>query len=245
MPADLIQPLAVPPGCGNGLLGADALIRIRALRIGLAAEAVPAVRMFGDHAEAPVAVSSDDDRRVRSLDRLRHLSVPGGIVWAVGVHRLAPQETAKDRDLLRQTLGPLARRPVIVAIGSLGVRRPAGAQADVDPAAGETVHRHDLRRQQRWMPERWDAHECPDSEPRCVACKRAQQRPGLEVAISGNIAVVIGPGAVDTKLLDSPPGVTELVVRVASKAEDSEPERSHDGNLSARLQTSDASTGTP
>src|SRR5262249_39104896 len=117
-------------------------------------DAVPLLREASRGLERPrPALATDDDRRMRSLDRLwlasrvSELSVPT-VERGRGV-----REQSDDRlDPFVEAVEPLPQRWERDAVGVALLLVPAGAEADVEPAAGHDVDRGGHVGQHRRVP---------------------------------------------------------------------------------------------
>src|SRR6266480_7183350 len=104
--------------------------------------------------EEPSRVATDQDRRAGSLDRKRVDRMAGHTIVPTGEgDLLALEQSLDDGDCLRQPLDPggarVEREPRLVVLGL----RPPSAEAELEPAIGQEVHRRGLARDHDGMPE--------------------------------------------------------------------------------------------
>ena len=114
--------------------------------------------------------AADDDRRARLLHRLRPRPALG-------------RPLAVDLlELPLELVEALAGRGEGQAVGLVLGLVPAGADSELDPAAGDVVDRDHVLRQHRGRPERDRRDHRPEPDPLGHRGERGQRRPGVEGA---------------------------------------------------------------
>ena len=102
----------------------------------------------GGDREDPAPTAADEDRRVRPLRRLRlAVVVRDRVVRALERERAVAHRALDDGDGFFQPVDAHARAVVRNARAAVVGLHPAGADADVDPAVAQHVHRRQLLRQ--------------------------------------------------------------------------------------------------
>ena len=144
---------------------------------------VPAVGPLDDHPQQPVALPADEHRRARALHRGREVPrAVGAVVAAVVDDRAAvlAEHRGEDVDGLAHAGQPDARRRELHADGGVLGLVPAGADADVDPAAGDAVERGERLGEHRRRPQRLAEHERAEPDVVQLARERGERDDRLE-----------------------------------------------------------------
>src|SRR5438067_7894586 len=129
---------------------------------------MPGVGVTGDDRQHQLfPAGTDPDGRVRSLDGFRVIARPCQLVVpSLEGGTVLRHQQADDLHALLQSLGPLPERwegdPQLLVFRLV----PGGAQAELEPAAGDVVDGDGLVRQNRWVAERDPGYKHPEPDPR-------------------------------------------------------------------------------
>jgi hypothetical protein len=108
----------------------------------------------------------------------------------------APQP-GDDRELLLEPLEPLPQRRERQGVGPVLGLVPAGAEAEVHPAAAHLVHLGDGDGQRARRPERGRRDQRAEPDPAGLAGQAGQRDPGVgragQAADAAHLEVVVGP----------------------------------------------------
>src|SRR5256886_14903718 len=151
---------------------------------------MPGVGVTGDDRQHQLLpAGTDPDGRVRSLDGFRVIarscqlvvpSLEGGTVLR--------HQQADDLHALLQSFGPLLERwegdPQLLVFRLV----PGGAQAELEPAAGDVGDGDRLGRQDRWVAVSDAGYQRPEAEPRGERRQARQEGPRLQ---AGTVPVAV------------------------------------------------------
>ena len=158
-------------------------------------------------------VPPDPDWRVRLLHGRRgERGVLQTVVVAAEAHALLPRpQQPDDLQRLLEAVEAVAKRAEVEAVGGMLTLEPARADAEVQPAPGNHVHRGSDLREVRGVAERVAGDHGPESQSRDARGESCEGGPALEagsigVSHAGREEVIVGPGRVVAQALEQLPG---------------------------------------